>query len=64
VLNGATIPPTATAPTPFTMPPFRDRQSDQEVSDVVTFIRSGWGNKAAAVDPSQVAQLRQATRKP
>jgi mono/diheme cytochrome c family protein len=61
VLNGATIPPTAKAPTPFTMPPFGERLSDQEVSDVVTFIRSSWGNKAAAVDPEQVAKLRQAT---
>jgi mono/diheme cytochrome c family protein len=63
VLNGATMPPTGKAPTSFTMPPFRERVSDQELSDVLTFIRSSWGNKAAAVDVSQVARLRRATAK-
>jgi mono/diheme cytochrome c family protein len=64
VLNGASMPQTAGAPTPFAMPPFRDRLSDQEASDVVTFIRSSWGNKGAPVTPAQVAQLRTATAAP
>jgi mono/diheme cytochrome c family protein len=64
VLNGATIPATDKTPTGFTMPPFRDRLTDQEVTDVVTFIRSSWGNKAAPVDAAQVAKIRQATGAP
>jgi nitrite reductase (NO-forming) len=32
--------------------------SDQEVSDVVNFIRNSWGNKGAAVTPSDVASAR------
>ncbi|MDB5955271.1 cytochrome c [Ramlibacter sp.] len=61
VLNGATMPPTGQAPTSFAMPPFRERVSDEQVSDVLTFIRSSWGNKAPAVDAAAVARLRRAT---
>jgi mono/diheme cytochrome c family protein len=55
------MPPTGQAPTSFAMPPFRERVSDQQVSDVLTFIRSSWGNKAPAVDAAAVARLRRAT---
>jgi alcohol dehydrogenase (quinone), cytochrome c subunit len=58
VLTGGTIPSTQAEPTHFTMPPFADRLSDQEVADVVTFIRSSWGNNAPPVDPALVTSLR------
>lgn len=58
VLEGATLPATATAPSTFTMPGFAWRMKDQEVADVVNFIRSSWGNQAASVTASQVADLR------
>lgn len=58
VLIGGTIPSTASEPTHFTMPPFGDRLSDQEVADVVTFIRSSWGNQASAVSAEDVAKFR------
>lgn len=58
VLAGSTLPATETAPTSFHMPAFAYRLSDQDVADVVTFIRGGWGNGAAAVDASQVEKLR------
>ncbi|HEY1943164.1 MAG TPA: cytochrome c [Roseiarcus sp.] len=64
VLNGGSMARTAKAPTRFTMPPFADRLSDQEVADIVTFIRSSWGNNASAVDAAQVAKLRQALNAP
>jgi mono/diheme cytochrome c family protein len=64
ILAGGSIPPTKAAPTSFTMPSFAGRMSDQEVADVVTFIRSSWGNKAPSVDAAQVASLRTAIHAP
>ncbi|AZE70346.1 Gluconate 2-dehydrogenase, membrane-bound, cytochrome c [Pseudomonas synxantha] len=58
VLNGGTLPATHTAPSTFTMPAFAWRLSDQEVADVVSFIRGSWGNKGAPVNASEVADLR------
>ena len=58
VLKGDTLPATRTAPSQFTMPGFAWRLSDQEVADVVTFIRTSWGNKGAPVQASDVAKLR------
>lgn len=43
------------------MPYFRQLLSDQEIADVLTFIRSSWGNKASTVSASQVAEIRAAT---
>jgi len=62
VLNGGTMPPTNAAPTHFTMPSLGARLSDQEVADVLTFIRSSWGNRASSVVPLQVARMRSVTR--
>jgi hypothetical protein len=28
---------------------------DQEIADVLTFVRAGWGNKAPAVDKAAIA---------
>ena len=36
--------------------------SDQEVANVVTYIRSQWGNKASAVTAAQVAAVRTASK--
>ncbi|MCA1323198.1 c-type cytochrome [Herbaspirillum sp. alder98] len=58
VLEGAEMPWTQTAPTQFAMPAFGARLSDQEVADVVTFIRSSWGNSAGAVKADEVAKVR------
>jgi mono/diheme cytochrome c family protein len=40
-----------------TMPPFY-QLSDQDIADVLTYIRQQYGDKASAIDPSQVAALR------
>lgn len=58
VLAGGTLPATQTAPSTFTMPAFAWRLSDQEVADVVSFIRGSWGNQGAPVSAADVAKLR------
>ena len=58
VLAGGTLPATQTAPSTFTMPAFAWRLSDQEVADVVSFIRGSWGNKGAPISAADVAKLR------
>ncbi|AZD70457.1 c-type cytochrome [Pseudomonas chlororaphis] len=58
VLKGGTLPATHTAPSTFTMPAFAWRLSDQEVADVVNFIRTSWGNQGAEVNAADVAGLR------
>ena len=58
VLNGGTLPATHTAPSTFTMPAFAWRLSDQEVADVVSFVRGSWGNTGSAISAAQVADIR------
>jgi len=58
VLKGGQMPATASAPTAYAMPGFDWRLTDQEIADVVTFVRSSWGNQAAAVTASDVAKVR------
>jgi mono/diheme cytochrome c family protein len=60
-LNGS-IPLVAKGvPDAYRMPQFRQQMSDQDVADVITFIRNGWGNQAPAVTAAQVAKLRKTT---
>ncbi|MGB9098059.1 c-type cytochrome [Erwinia sp.] len=59
VLSGATLPGTKGAPSSITMPAFGWRLKDQQVADVVNFIRSSWGNNAKQqVSASDVADVR------
>jgi alcohol dehydrogenase (quinone), cytochrome c subunit len=58
VLGGSSTPRTSQTPAQFAMPAFGWRLSDQEVADVVTFVRSSWGNRADAIDQAQVNRLR------
>jgi mono/diheme cytochrome c family protein len=58
VLAGSKLPATATAPSELGMPGFAWRMSDEEVAQLLTFIRSSWGNQAPAVTAVQVKQLR------
>lgn len=44
------------------MMPWGTTFSDQEVANVVTYVRSQWGNKAPAVTAAQVAAVRTATK--
>jgi mono/diheme cytochrome c family protein len=60
VLNGGFPPSTAGNPTPYGMPPFAQYLSDDEIAAVVTYIRTAWGNRGAAVSASQANILRSA----
>jgi mono/diheme cytochrome c family protein len=60
VLAGSAMPSTHTAPTAFAMPDFGWRLSDEEVADVLSFVRGSWGNRAAAVSRDEVGHVRKA----
>ncbi|MGB6508965.1 MAG: cytochrome c [Xanthobacteraceae bacterium] len=61
VLNGSNPLVVKGTPDSYRMPQFRQQLSDQQIADVVTFIRNGWGNQAPAVTPADVAKLRKST---
>jgi mono/diheme cytochrome c family protein len=46
----------------FDMPPFYILMSDEQIADVVTYIRSAWGNTGKEVDIEHVAKLRAGTK--
>jgi mono/diheme cytochrome c family protein len=56
------MPSTQSAPTPLAMPDFGWRLNDQQVADVLTFVRSSWGNHAAPVTADDVSKVRQITK--
>ncbi|MEJ5066220.1 cytochrome c [Erwinia rhapontici] len=59
VLSGAQLPGMKDAPTTITMPAFGWRLNDQQVADVVNFVRTSWGNTAtSAVSAGDVAKVR------
>lgn len=60
VLNGGYPPGTTGNPMPYGMPPFAGTLSDNEVAAVVTYIRTSWGNRGAAISASDANQLRSA----
>jgi mono/diheme cytochrome c family protein len=61
VLAGSAMPSTRTAPSALAMPDFAWRLNDQQVADVLSFVRGSWGNQAPAVAASDVEHLRKAT---
>jgi mono/diheme cytochrome c family protein len=58
VLYGGYPPGTAGNPQPFGMPPFAQDLSDQDVADVVSYIRASWGNSGSFVGPDAVFRQR------
>ncbi len=40
-----------------TMPPWKGTLSNTDIADVVTYIRSSWGNKATPIKPEDVAKI-------
>jgi mono/diheme cytochrome c family protein len=57
VLNGGKSVGTDAAPTASEMPHFRGLLDDQQVADVLTYVRNSWGNAAPAVTADQVTNL-------
>jgi mono/diheme cytochrome c family protein len=58
VLAGSALPGTASAPSPLAMPGFAWRLSNDEAAQLLTFIRTSWGNQASSVSASEVARVR------
>ncbi len=60
VLAGSAMPATVRSPSALAMPGFAWRLSDANVAELLSFVRSSWGNQAEAVTPAQVATVRKA----
>lgn len=58
VLYGGFAPGTAGNPRPYGMPPFGHVLADDEVAQVVTYIRASWGNQGSDVTSAQVNRYR------
>jgi mono/diheme cytochrome c family protein len=58
VLIGSETSRTSMTPAQFTMPAFAWRLTDQDAADVISFIRSSWGNDAKPIEAPKVAALR------
>jgi mono/diheme cytochrome c family protein len=58
VLYGGFGPSTAGNPRPFGMPPYVLTLSEQEVADLLSFVRASWGHQAAPVSAQDVQRLR------
>jgi mono/diheme cytochrome c family protein len=58
VLNGGFAPGTAGNPRPYGMPPFSHSLNDREVAQVVSYLRSAWGNNAPPVSSNEVNRYR------
>lgn len=58
ILAGAAAPAVESRPAPIGMPGFAWRYSDEEIAELVTFLRTSWGNNASAVTAAQVKAVR------
>jgi len=57
-LSGWTAAATAAAPHRFSMPAYA-ALSDDEIAEILTFVRQSWGNQASAVTRDQVRSMRE-----
>jgi mono/diheme cytochrome c family protein len=60
-LNGSQRVVAAGVPDAYRMPAFREQLSDQQIAEVLTFVRSTWGNQGDAIDVQAVSKLREHT---
>ncbi len=58
VLYGGYPPGSAANPRPYGMPPFSHTLQDHEIAQVVSFLRTAWGNDAPLVAANEVAVQR------
>jgi mono/diheme cytochrome c family protein len=63
LLKGSKTAQTRGGPEPHEMPAFAKKFSDQEIGEVLSFIRNSWGNKASPVTTREVLSLRHALQK-
>ncbi len=59
VLAGSRAVDTPTRPTAPAMPSFAATMTDQQIADVLTYIRNSWGNAASEVSASDVKKMRE-----
>ncbi|HSW11620.1 MAG TPA: cytochrome c [Solimonas sp.] len=59
VLFGGYPPGTSGNPRPFGMPPFGSQLNDEQVAELLTYVRSSWGNQARPLSSAEVAKNRQ-----
>ncbi|MFU8825712.1 c-type cytochrome [Yoonia sp.] len=59
ILEGAQAIPTNDHPGPLAMPAFDWKLDDDQIADLITYMRNAWGNKGPAVSASEVADLRE-----
>src|SRR5262249_55845193 len=60
ILRGSRLPSTEGDPSALAMPAYAWRYNDAEIAELVTFLRTSWGNKASPVAAHDVARVRQA----
>jgi mono/diheme cytochrome c family protein len=58
VLGGSSLPGTTAAPSALGMPGFGWRLTNDEVAQLLTFIRNSWGNQASSVSAGDVGRVR------
>jgi mono/diheme cytochrome c family protein len=58
VLYGGYPPGTADNPQPFGMPPFAQDLSNEQIADVLNFVRNSWGNRGEWVTADAVNRTR------
>ena len=64
LLAGTTGPATAANPTGAAMPGFAWKLQDDQIADVLTYVRNSQGNAASAVSAADVAKARKALGAP
>ncbi|MEP7100236.1 MAG: cytochrome c [Burkholderiales bacterium] len=58
VLEGGFPPSTGANPRPYGMPPFATVLSNDEVAQLLSYVRGSWGNRGAPVSALEVTQFR------
>jgi mono/diheme cytochrome c family protein len=60
-LNGSGRVVTQGVPDAYRMPSFREQLSDKQIADVLTYVRSNWGNHGGPVKAEDVKAMREHT---
>ncbi len=64
VLNGLTGPVTVNGKAFNSVMPPMSQLNDDEVANILTFVRNSWGNQDAQVNATDVAEIRRTTKRP
>lgn len=60
-LNGSLRLNTSAGPATTDMPYFRLLLNDQQIAEVLSYVRSAWGNSASSISADQISEIRAAT---